>query len=121
MKTMRSVVVAGSLVAVVLAAVLAVGIHQAFGQATEPNAPKTAMSDANAKYFGALVIAAGVAGGLGFIGAGYAVGHVGAAALGAASERPEMLVKSLIFVALGEGIAILGLVIAFWLILKLPA
>jgi F0F1-type ATP synthase membrane subunit c/vacuolar-type H+-ATPase subunit K len=31
-----------------------------------------------------------------------------------------MLLRSLIIIALGEGIAILGLVVAFWLILMLP-
>jgi len=50
------------------------------------------------------------------IGAGYAVGKVGSAALGAASERPEMLGRSLIFVGLAEGIAIYGLIIAIMLL-----
>jgi V/A-type H+-transporting ATPase subunit K len=52
---------------------------------------------------------------LSILGAGYAVAHVGAAAIGAASEKPEMMVKGLMFVALGEGLAILGLIIAFLL------
>jgi len=51
--------------------------------------------------------------------AGYAVGKVGAAALGAASEKPELLTRSLLFVALAEGIAIYGLLIAVLLYLKL--
>jgi V/A-type H+-transporting ATPase subunit K len=51
--------------------------------------------------------------------AGYAVARVGAAALGAASERPELLVRSLLFVALAEGIAIYGLLVAVLLYLKL--
>lgn len=49
------------------------------------------------------------------LGAAYAVAHVGSAAIGAASEKPEMMVRSLMFVALGEGLAILGLIIAFLL------
>jgi len=49
------------------------------------------------------------------LGAAYAVAHVGAAAIGAASEKPEMMVRGLMFVALGEGLAILGLIIAFLL------
>jgi len=52
--------------------------------------------------------------------AGYAVGKVGAAALGAASEKPELLTRSLIFVALAEGIAIYGLLVAVLLYIKLP-
>ena len=51
--------------------------------------------------------------------AGYAVGKVGAAALGAASEKPELLTRSLLFVALAEGIAIYGLLVAVLLYLKL--
>jgi V/A-type H+-transporting ATPase subunit K len=51
--------------------------------------------------------------------AGYAVGRVGAAALGAASEKPELLTRSLLFVALAEGIAIYGLLVAILLYLKL--
>lgn len=50
------------------------------------------------------------------ISAGYAVGKVGAAALGAAVEKPELLGRALIFVGLAEGIAIYGLIIAIMLI-----
>jgi V/A-type H+-transporting ATPase subunit K len=53
------------------------------------------------------------------LGAGYAVGKVGAAAIGAASEKPELLTRSLLFVALAEGIAIYGLLIALLLYMKL--
>jgi len=48
--------------------------------------------------------------------AGYAVARVGAAALGAASERPELLGRALIFVGLAEGIAIYGLIIGIMLL-----
>jgi len=51
--------------------------------------------------------------------AAYAVGKVGAAALGAASERPELLGRSLLFVGLAEGIAIYGLIIAILLLGRL--
>ena len=61
---------------------------------------------------GLMAIAIALAIGLPCLGAGYAVGRVGAAALGAASERPELLTRSLIFVALAEGIAIYGLLVA---------
>jgi F0F1-type ATP synthase membrane subunit c/vacuolar-type H+-ATPase subunit K len=50
------------------------------------------------------------------VSAAYAVGKVGAAALGAASERPEILGRSLLFVGLAEGIAIYGLIIAILLL-----
>jgi len=58
--------------------------------------------------------------GLACLAAGYAVGRVGAAALGAAAEKPEMLGRSLIFVGLAEGIAIYGLIIGIMLLGELP-
>ena len=66
-----------------------------------------------------LAIAISVSIGLSCLGAGYAVGKVGAAALGAASEKPELLIRGLLFVALAEGIAIYGLLIAVLLWIKL--
>ncbi len=63
----------------------------------------------------ALALAAALAVGLACIAAGIAVGRVGSAALGMASERPELLMKSLIFVGLAEGIAIYGLLMGIFL------
>lgn len=57
-------------------------------------------------------LAASLSTGLATIGAGYAVGSVGSAALGAVSEDPKILGKTLIFVGLAEGIAIYGLIIS---------
>ncbi len=57
-------------------------------------------------------IAAALSTGLATIGAGYAVGSVGSSALGAVSENPKILGKTLIFVGLAEGIAIYGLIIS---------
>lgn len=51
--------------------------------------------------------------------AGYAVAKVGAAALGAAAEKPELLTRSLLFVALAEGIAIYGLLVSVLLYMKI--
>ena len=74
---------------------------------------------------------AGIATGLGFIGAAIAIGlaAVGAgialaagapAAIGAVAEDPKSFGKSMIFVALGEAVAIYGFIIAFLMILKIP-
>ena len=60
------------------------------------------------------VVAVAVA--VGILGAGYAVGKIGSAALGAAAEKPELLIRSLLFVALAEGLAVLGFAIAMMLI-----
>ena len=51
--------------------------------------------------------------------ASYAVGKVGSAALGAASERPELFGRSILFVGLAEGIAIWGFVVSVLLFTKL--
>jgi len=68
----------------------------------------------------AIGLAAAIVVSLACLAAAMAVGRVGAAALGAASERPELLMKSLLFVALAEGIAVLGLImgIMLWTLIK---
>jgi len=55
--------------------------------------------------------------GVSCLAAGYAVGRVGSAAIGAVSERPEMFGRALVFVGLAEGIAIYGLIIGIMLML----
>jgi V/A-type H+-transporting ATPase subunit K len=49
---------------------------------------------------------------------GIAVAYVGAAAVGAMSEKPELAGRALIFVGLAEGIAIYGLIIAIMILGK---
>ncbi len=66
-----------------------------------------------------LAIAAAVAVGLSILGAGYAVAKIGSAALGAAAEKPELLTRSILFVALAEGLAVLGFAIAMMLLQKI--
>lgn len=51
--------------------------------------------------------------GLSCIGAGIAVAAASSSALGAISEDPTIMGKALIFVALAEGIALYGLLVAF--------
>ncbi|EOD01370.1 ATP synthase subunit C [Caldisalinibacter kiritimatiensis] len=64
-------------------------------------------------------IAAALSTGFATIGAGYAVGAVGASALGAVSEDPKILGKTLIFVGLAEGIAIYGLIVSILILGRL--
>ncbi len=52
-------------------------------------------------------------------GAAHAVARIGSAALGAAAEKPELLPRSILFVALAEGLAILGFAIAMVLAQKI--
>lgn len=67
----------------------------------------SALGDVGAKF-----LAAGLAFGLAAFGAGYGIGHTGAAGLAAVAEKPEVRTTALIFVALAEAIAIYGFVIA---------
>jgi V/A-type H+-transporting ATPase subunit K len=53
------------------------------------------------------------------LGAGYAVGRIGSAAVGAIAEKPELLPKTILFVALAEGLAVLGFAIAMMLLQKI--
>jgi V/A-type H+/Na+-transporting ATPase subunit K len=64
-------------------------------------------------------LAAAVAVGASCIGAGIAVSHVGSAAMGALSEKPELTGRALIFVGLAEGIAIYGLIVAIMILGRL--
>jgi V/A-type H+/Na+-transporting ATPase subunit K len=77
--------------------VMAAGLQQAAAAATDPYA----------------TLAAAISTGLACIGAGIAVANTGAAAVGAIAEKPESFGRALIFVGLGEGIAIYGLIISF--------
>jgi V/A-type H+-transporting ATPase subunit K len=61
-------------------------------------------------------LAAAISAGLGSIGAAYAVGATGSAAIGVIAEKPEAFGRVLIFVGLAEGIAIYGLIIAFMIL-----
>ncbi len=63
-------------------------------------------------------LAAAIAVSVGSVGAGAAVGYVGAAAMGAIGEKPELAGRALIFVGLAEGIAIYGLIIAIMILGK---
>lgn len=65
------------------------------------------------------LVAMALSTGLTNIGTGYAVGAVGSSALGAVSEDPKILGKTLIYVGLAEGIAIYGLIISILIMGKL--
>lgn len=53
------------------------------------------------------------------IGAGMAVKAAASAAIGAISENPKSFGKAIIFVALGEGVAIYGLLLSFMMLNKI--
>jgi len=65
------------------------------------------------------LIAAAIAFGLGAIGAGIAISHVGAAAMGAVAEKPQIAGQALIFVALAEGLVVFGFITALMILGKI--
>ena len=65
------------------------------------------------------LVGAAIATGLSSLGAGFAVGKVGAAAIGALAEKPELFGRLLIFVGLAEGIAIYGLIVSILVLNRL--
>ena len=78
--------------------------------------PAYAQEDPGQMEFLARAIGAALAVGLAGIGGGYAVGVAGAAAISAIVEREEAFGRALLFVVLGEGIAIYGILIALLLL-----
>ncbi|MEO5352998.1 MAG: ATP synthase subunit C [Magnetococcus sp. XQGC-1] len=84
--------------------------------AGEPLASASA-TDSGGRAMG--YIAAALATGLSSLGAGFAVAHVGAAAIGAVTEKPELLGRMIILVGLAEGIAIYGLIVSILILNRL--
>jgi V/A-type H+/Na+-transporting ATPase subunit K len=86
--------------------------------AAEPEALTTAVPQISTGM-GLAMLGVGIPTGLSTIGAGIAVGPIGAASLAAVMERPEALGRTLIFLGLAEGIAIYGLVMSILLLNKI--
>lgn len=99
---------------VVLAGVLIYNINGATVLAAEGESVDL-MSGTLAQGLG--FIAAALATGMSALGAGIAVAAAAPAAIGAFSENDKNFGKSLIFVALGEGVAIYGLIISILIIM----
>lgn len=81
--------------------------------APDPAATAGAVAAGMTAGEGLKYLAAALSTGLASIGAGIGVGFGAPAAIGACSEDPKAFGKAMIFVVLGEGIAIYGLVISF--------
>jgi V/A-type H+-transporting ATPase subunit K len=99
-------------------ALLAFGIHDAFA-APEAAAAAAGVAKEISTGMGLAILGVGIPTGLSTIGAGIAVGPIGAASLAAVMERPEALGRTLIFLGLAEGIAIYGLVMSILLLNKI--
>ena len=98
--------------------ILGIGVMYCLGAAV-PALASTAESAAEAGISvgeGLKYIGAAVSTGLSGIGGGIAVSSAASAAIGAMSENESIMGKTLIFVALAEGIALYGLVISFMIL-----
>jgi len=82
-----------------------------FVSAATAETVSNAIGDAGLGY-----LAAALSVGLGSIGCGIAVGNAAPAAIGAVAEEPKSFSKALIFVALGEGVALYGFLISFMIL-----
>ncbi|MFX1493852.1 MAG: ATP synthase subunit C, partial [Promethearchaeota archaeon] len=85
----------------------------------------TAAQSENLQYYqsataGILGLAAALAVGLAVLGSGIAIKTVGTSAIAALTEREESFFKAFLVVALGEALAIYGLIIAILLWTKIP-
>ena len=107
---MSAIIVAGTTILVALAAITGTVFllmpEQALAQeaaATVSRAPEVV------KW---AFLAAALSAGLSALAAGFAVAHVGSAAVGALAEKPELMGRILVLVGLAEGIAIYGLIIS---------
>ena len=92
----------------------AVAAVMMLGGAPAQAAEGAAEAASNAAGFGYL--AAALSTGLSCVGGGIAVASAASAALGAISEDPSALGKSLIFVGLAEGVCLYGLIISFMIL-----
>ena len=86
-------------------------------QTTEQAAEQTATEGTSSKGLG--LLAAGIVTGLAGIGGGIAVAAGAPAAIAATAENPKSFGKSIIFVALGESIALYGVVISILILNKI--
>ena len=68
---------------------------------------------------GAIYYAIAATMGIASMSAAYAVGKIGAAVMGAAAEKPEIMGKAIAFFGLGEGIALFGFLVSLFLIFRI--
>ncbi len=132
----KSAVVRQMCMFVAAAAILCIGASALPSAAAEPSADstvtigateaeneekteeKTEITGDGGFAAGMAYIAAAVVTGLSGIGGGIAVAAGAPAAIGATSEDPKAFGKALIFVALGEGIALYGLLVSILILAK---
>ncbi len=91
------------------------GTTPLYAETTEVSAAAAVNGGDNMKWG---LIAAAIAFGFGALGAGIAIANVGAAAMGAIGEKPEIASQALIFIALAEGLVVFGFITALMILGK---
>lgn len=110
-------VAAGAVICIGTAALPASAAESA-DAAVEDSAVEETVAEQDGFAAGMAYIAAAIVTGLSGIGGGIAVAAGAPAAIGATSEDPKAFGKALIFVALGEGIALYGLLVSILILAK---
>lgn len=102
---------------IVLIGILLVSLFAVNVYAADENAnTNEVVAEQSPNNKGVGLIAAALATGLACIGSGIAVAMVASSAVGAISENPSLLGKTIIFAGLAEGIAIYGLIISIMIL-----
>ena len=101
----------------VLLLMTAIPLVNAWSQTADAEKPAISQEQAGVAKFG--FIAAAMAFGFGAIAAGIGIAYVGAAAMGAISEKPEVAGQALIFIALAEGLVVFGFITALIILGKI--
>ena len=87
--------------------------------AQDSHSPQKTADELKAGYAPFALVGAAIAFGFGAIGAGIAIAGVGAAAMGAIGEKPEIASQALIFIALAEGLVVFGFITALMILGKM--
>lgn len=106
------------IVFLVILGVMIFGVMANNSYATDVSTNQVVAQENESTDKGASLIAAALAVGLAAIGSGIAVAVVASSAVGAISENPGLLGKTVIFAGLAEGIAIYGLIVAIMILSK---
>jgi V/A-type H+-transporting ATPase subunit K len=79
---------------------------------------QSVVSGASASYAGWAFLAAGLSISVSVLGAGIALSRIGAAAMAALAEKPEIMGSAIVFAGLAEGLSIWGLIVAVLILIK---
>ncbi|MDR3555601.1 MAG: ATP synthase subunit C [Syntrophobacteraceae bacterium] len=74
---------------------------------------------AGGEWVGLAYLSAALAVGMACIASAFAVAKIGSAAIGAMTEKPELVGRCLVILGLAEGIAIYGMIVAIMIVNKL--